>query len=227
MRTVPGLQSGRTPAPETEPVRPVPEAFVEAIRPHVSRQVWAMVQLQLLSGMRPGEVCCMRTRDLDVSGAVWIYRPTEHKTAHRGRTRTIQFGPRAQEILREWFRTQLDEPLFQPREAEAERKAAMRAARKTPVQPSQLDRSKPKAQRKPRDQFETRSYAHAIYRGCLRADVPVWSPNQLRHSAATRLRREFGLDVARAVLGHSSPVVTEIYAEMDETRAASAMLKIG
>ena len=34
--------------------------------------------------------------------------------------------------------------------------------------------------------------------------IPHWHPNQLRHNAATRLRREFGLDMARAVLGHSS-----------------------
>ena len=46
-------------------------------------------------------------------------------------------------------------------------------------------------------------------------------------SAATRLRREFGLDVARAVLGHSSPVVTEVYAELDEAKAAEAMARMG
>jgi integrase len=49
----------------------------------------------------------------------------------------------------------------------------------------------------------------------------------LRHAAATRLRREFGLDVARVVLGHSSPVVTEIYAEADREKAAAVMRKIG
>jgi hypothetical protein len=33
--------------------------------------------------------------------------------------------------------------------------------------------------------------------------------------------------VARAVLGHSSPVVTEVYAELDQDKAAEAMAKIG
>jgi hypothetical protein len=53
--TVAGLARGRSAARETEPIKPVPTAFVDAIRPFVSRHVWAMVELQLLTGMRPGE----------------------------------------------------------------------------------------------------------------------------------------------------------------------------
>jgi hypothetical protein len=49
LQAVSGLRRGRADVRETEPVRPVPEAFVDAIRPHVSRQVWTMVQLQRLS----------------------------------------------------------------------------------------------------------------------------------------------------------------------------------
>jgi integrase len=58
-------------------------------------------------------------------------------------------------------------------------------------------------------------------------EIPYWHPNQLRHNAATRLRREFGLDVARAVLGHASPVVTEVYAEIDGAKASEAMERVG
>ena len=39
-------------------------------------------------------------------------------------------------------------------------------------------------------------------------------------------RREFGQDVAWAVLGHASPVVTEVYPEMDQAKASEAMGKI-
>jgi integrase len=59
------------------------------------------------------------------------------------------------------------------------------------------------------------------------AGVPAWSPNQLRHAAATRIRRELGLEAARAVLGHSSAQVTEIYAELDQSKAADAMKRLG
>ena len=53
---VDGLRAGRSRAKEAPPVKPVDESHVEVIRPHVSRQVWAMIQLQLLPGMRPGDV---------------------------------------------------------------------------------------------------------------------------------------------------------------------------
>jgi len=51
---------------------------------------------------------------------------------------------------------------------------------------------------------------NAIRYGSQKAKVPNWHPNQLRHNAATSLRKEFGLDVARVILGHSSPAVTEV-----------------
>ncbi len=56
LKAVSGLRRGRTEARESQPVRPVPDEFVDAIRPHTSRQVWAMIELQRLTGMRPGEV---------------------------------------------------------------------------------------------------------------------------------------------------------------------------
>ena len=52
LQAVTGLRRGRSGVRESPPVKPVPIEFVEAIRPHVSRQVWAMIQLQLLTGAR-------------------------------------------------------------------------------------------------------------------------------------------------------------------------------
>jgi hypothetical protein len=49
----------------------------------------------------------------------------------------------------------------------------------------------------------------------------------LRHNSATLLRREFNIDVARAVLGHAAPAITERYAERDEALAVEAMLRVG
>jgi integrase len=54
-----------------------------------------------------------------------------------------------------------------------------------------------------------------------------WHPHQLRHSAATTIRREAGLDTARTVLGHSSLNVAEVYAERDENVAREIMARIG
>lgn len=44
---------------------------------------------------------------------------------------------------------------------------------------------------------------------------------------ATRLRREFGLDIAQVVLGHSSADVTQLYAELDLQEAMAVVEKFG
>jgi hypothetical protein len=121
LRALEPLRRGRTTARETDPVRPVPPAHVRAIRLYVSRQVWAMIELQRLTGMRPVEVVQMRAVELDMTGRVWTFTPATHKTAHRGHSRTVYLGPRAQMILRPCLRPELAAPLFSPRDATAER----------------------------------------------------------------------------------------------------------
>ena len=126
LRVVPVLRRGQAGVRESEPVRPVPDASVDAIRPYVSRQVWAMVELQRLTGMRSGEVRTMRTVDVDTSGPVWAYTPRTHKTKDFGHERKVYLGPLAQQVLRPWLRADPAAALFQPREAVAEYRAGVR-----------------------------------------------------------------------------------------------------
>jgi integrase len=109
----------------------------------------------------------------------------------------------------------------------AEYQAERRRRRKTRIQPSQRNRRIQKPKRVLGDRYNNRSYGHAVARACDKAGVSHWAPNQLRHNAATLLRREFGLDVAKAVLGHSSVMPTQAYAEQDMKAAAAAMAKVG
>jgi integrase len=234
LQAVRGLQQGRSQARETEPVKPVPETFVERILPHVRPPVAAMVRLQLLTGMRPGEVVIIRALDIDMTGKVWLYRPGSdqgahgtHKTAHRGQDRIIPIGPRGQEIIRQWLKPDLYAYLFSPREAMDALRVQQRRDRKTPVQPSQVNRRKRKPRRKPGGRYRVGSYAMAICRACIEAGVPHFHPHQIRHTKATEIRREAGLDAARAVLGHRSPKITEVYAEIDVNKAAEIMERLG
>ena len=80
-----GLQKGRTPARETEPVVPVSDEVVEKTLPILPEVVADMVRFQRLTGCRPGEVCILRPRDVDRSGEIWRYVPASHKTEHRDR----------------------------------------------------------------------------------------------------------------------------------------------
>jgi integrase len=234
LQAVRGLERGRSAARETEPVKPVPDAFVNAVLPYLRPPVAAMVKLQRLTGMRSGELCILRAIDIDMTGKVWLYRPGSdqgpagaHKTAHRGHQRIIAIGPQAQEVLRPFLKTDLYAYVFSPRDAVASLRAEQRHARRTKVQPSQVDRRLKKPKRQPGDRYRTLTYAVAIARACRKAEVPHWHPHQLRHTKATEIRREAGLDAARAVLGHRTPVVTEIYAEVDINKAAEVMAKLG
>ncbi len=247
LRAVPGLRLGRCEARESEPVRPVPETYIDAIQPHVLPPVWAMIQLQLLTGMRPGEVVAIRGRNLNMTGRVWTYSPDRHKTAWHGHQRTIYFGPKAQEVVRPWLKTDLNAVLFSPAEA-VSKLYADRTIRKTKAQTFatllRREREERRRQRRrPKEMYNVGSYGRAIARGCEKADaaahkadpsipketviVPSWHPHQLRHNAATRLRKEFGLDVARVILGHRSTAVTEIYAEVDHGKALEVMQRVG
>jgi integrase len=80
LSTVSGLQEGRTEARDTDDVQPVELAHVWAVLPHLRPTVAAMVEVQLLTGMRPGEVCRLRPADIDQSNPVWLFRPVQFKT---------------------------------------------------------------------------------------------------------------------------------------------------
>jgi integrase len=266
-----GLRFGRCGVREAEPVRPVPIERVEPVLPHVSRQVAAMVRLQLLTGMRPGEVVLMRGRDLDTTGELWVFKPAKHKTLIHGHTREIYLGRKAQEIIRPFLKPDLSAYLFSPIDAEAERRETLHLARKTPL--SCGNRPGSNKQRKPKrvvgERYDVGTYYNAIRRGCEAAfplpaslarikiqtgktrrrdetlaewkarlgkqwddvkrwhDDYRWHPHQLRHTAATELRKQFGLEVAGAILGHAKLETTQIYAERNAALARRTALEVG
>jgi integrase len=236
---VKGLQAGRTTAKETPPVKPVSDAVFEATLPEIgSPQVRAMLELIRLTGARPGEVCIMRTADIDRTASPWEYRPQTHKTAHRGHERVISIGPRAQAVLADWLRADPEAFLFQPREAAAAVRQAAQAAGRSDADRARAARNKRAAdarkrggraqnRRLPGDRYTPGRLGHAVSRACQRAGIEHWHPHQLRHAAATELRREIGIEAARVVLGHRSPVMTEVYAEVDRQKAAAAMARFG
>jgi len=252
LQAVAGLRAGRSGAKETAPIRPVPDAFVDAVLPHLSPQVAAMVELQRITGMRSGEVTAMRAADISMSGRVWVYTPLSHKTAWHGHERNVYLGPRAQAIIKPFLTPEVEAYLFVP--ASGRRFGAISLDRKTKVYPCELRRREQqrldrqqKGRRHPSgSRYDSIGYYRAIQYGIDGANrerlaearaaglesgevdlVPHWHPHQLRHNAATALRREHGIEVARIILGHRSPAITEVYAEVDHTRAVEVMAKIG
>jgi integrase len=85
--------------------------------------VAALVEVQLLSGCRVGEVLSMRGCDLDLTGPVWVFRPARHKNRNRGIDRAVFLGPRAQAVVRPFLKTDRQAYLFSPSDAIAARDA--------------------------------------------------------------------------------------------------------
>jgi integrase len=224
-----GLKRGRSAARERPPVTTVPEEHVQAVLPCVNPYIRAMIQVQELAGMRPQDIRNLRTSDLDMARDVWIYTPWTHKTEHHGHVRRIAIGPKAQTILRPFLKPENSSAyVFSPKEAvDALRKerATRRKTRRTPSELKRKRRANPK--RQPRSQYDKNAYERAVERGCVRAGVFLWTPNQLRHNCGTKVRRLYGLDAAAAVLGHRLGTVTEVYAEADLQKAIDIMREIG
>lgn len=278
---VSGLRKNRSPARETKPVRPAPAHLIDAIKPHVDRRVWAMVQIMRISGPRPDEVVRLRPIDLDMSGDVWVAQLEKHKTEYMAddytdSSRLILLGPQVQELIRPFLADRpVDAFLFSPQEAESERRAEMHRNRKTPLscgnKPGTNKSRNPK--RPPGDHYRVDTLLKAIQEGSEKAFPPpaelerrrvpgkrenstrwetprehrerlgeegwaallAWhaehrfTSRQLRHNAATDLRKKYGLDVTQTVLGHAmgSKVTAMVYAEAALDKALEAMAEVG
>jgi integrase len=247
LASVSGLRRERSLAREPDPIRAVTDAEVAAVLPHLSPIVADMVRLQMLTGCRPGEVCVLTPGSLDRSNDNWIFRPVIHKLQHHDKQRDIPIVGRAKTILEPYLNRDPDVPCFSPAESEVLRRAEQSAGRKTPIAYGNRPGSncKRSPQRKAGSGYSVASYRRAIERACLCAYPPpaetsadpgslrawkakyVWSPNQLRHHAATRLSQLQGMngvELARALLGHSTVATTAIYIEEDRTKAMEAAI---
>lgn len=221
------LRVGRSAARETEPVRPVRDAHVDAVLPFLPPTVVAMVRLQRLTGMRSGELCIMRTCDVDTSKGAWLYRPAQHKTAYRGHERVVRIGPKGQAVLGPFLRPLTPAAyIFSPIRASRERKLLQQDHRAERLIDEQgiawTNRYKP------------RSYNRALHYAMKKAANAVrlaekdfWHPHQLRHRHATEIRQTKGLEAARVLLGHRTLSQTLEYAEADARVAEALASELG
>ena len=249
LATVPGLKKGRTKAREPAPIQPIDLPTVEATIGVLCDVVRDMIRVQLLTGARPGEVCSLRPIDIDRTGDVWEYRPDEHKTEHHERDRVVYVGPEAQAVLCPYLLRSAESFCFSPKEAVEQQRERKHATRKAPL--SQGNRpgfrrsglAGNRAKRQPKERYVTDSYRRAIHRACDRAFPPQeeldgdalkiwqsdhrWSPNRLRHTRGTEIRKRFGLEAAQVILGHTAANVTQIYAERDAEKARDVARQTG
>lgn len=214
LTTVKGLRKGRTTAPEMPDIEPVDDIDVERTIDHTTPVVADMIRLQELTAMRGGEMVIIRPCDIDRANEVWIYTPSKHKTAHLGHEHPIQIGPKAQKILMPYLLRKPKSFCFSPLESQQQR-----------------GRSNVKDCG---DRYTTCSYRRAIEYAIKKGNkahgkdyIKHWTPHQLRHTAATKIRDKLGIEAACAILGHADITATQIYARMRKETATEAARQLG
>jgi integrase len=181
LRTVAGLRAGKSEARESAPVKPVDESHAEAIFDFLPSPVQALIQLQALTGARPGELLIMRGCDIDTTATPWRFRPASHKNAHRGHERIIELGPQAREIVGKFLKPDLQAYLFSPADSIAERRRIRHEQRKTAATCGNVPGSRRRRPRNaPSDRYDVTTYRRAIARACERAFPPTGDLARLR-----------------------------------------------
>ncbi|MGO8903919.1 MAG: tyrosine-type recombinase/integrase [Isosphaeraceae bacterium] len=100
LKTVQGLQEGRTAAREKPKVEPVSDADIDATLPHVSELVADAIRVMRLTGARPSEALAMTGDAIDrTDPSLWVFRLESHKCSHKDKNRAIMIGPKCQEVL--------------------------------------------------------------------------------------------------------------------------------
>lgn len=172
---------------------------VEAVFPFVSEIVTDILRIQLLTGMRPSEVCKMRACDIKRTKAEyaeysrlyddenWLYVLDSHKTEKHIGVKAIPLGIEEQKILTKYLEgLNADSYVFRNSNG---------------------------------NMFSSNEYGRKIKKAIEKNDLPKFVPYQIRHSALTNISTEHGRDVARAVAGHTTEVMTARYDHSDLKKA--------
>ncbi|MBI1347227.1 tyrosine-type recombinase/integrase [bacterium] len=112
LRAIAPLLPGKTEAKDHPEREAVPLADIEAVKKRLKQQNRDLIDLQLVTGARPGELIMLTTGMIDRGGSVWVAKLVDHKTLHHGKTRKLYFGPKAQLILSRYLKADPDQRLF-------------------------------------------------------------------------------------------------------------------
>lgn len=237
---VKGLYRGQDNCLEAPPVTPASIDAIKELLPHLSPTVAAMLQVQFYCGMRAGEVCLMRACDIDMSGAVWLYRPHRHKTQWRGHAQVKAIPKVAQAIIKRHLRPDREAYLFSPADAAAWHvEQQERKPRTTKRYPCEVRRVKQQARSRarrvskqlPGDRYTTPSYRRALVYGFARARkvgaaIEPFTPNQVRHAILTFVSQQLGQQAAQRWGGHENLNTTNIYTERQSSELVAIAIQL-
>ena len=211
--TVDGLRKGRTAAPDHDARRPVEWSDVAATLPFLPATIQTMVLVQWHTGCRSDSLCNATPSQFKIDDDVLLWNP-KHKTDYLGKEVIIPIGPLCRKLIEPLLARSPDAFLFNPRDG------------------------RNGSNWRYRDQYDAGSYRQAVKRAQaaavadaraknIKLDFNRWTPHQMRHSKGTLIRKRYGIEAARIMLGHSSASVTAIYAERDLELAKRIAIETG
>lgn len=230
------LRRGQTSAPEPEKKHTVSDSDFNAVLNYLIPTYRDIAVILRYTGMRPSELANMRICDIEMTGDLWIYRPSEHKTAYRGNTRSIVIGEKAQNALKRHLENRGEEEyVFTPARVMEEFWTEKRFQRKSKVTPSQTERGNQRKEKRTvgySEKLNTCLIGKAVKRACKLAltdgkiETP-WTPYELRHTAITEARIHFGAEAAQHFAGHSTIHTQEVYDHSAVLSASRVVEKLG
>lgn len=186
-------------AKQPKRITPTCSEELDRVREAVGQTVYDILRLEVLTGMRPGELLRLRPCDIEkMPSGVWQYVIYRHKTSGRTAAPLVKYiGPQAQEIMERYIAdAKPDEPLFKRRNG------------------------------KPHTTHSVQQRISYLKR--TRRDFPqTFHQYKCRHAAGTEARKHQGLEGAQAFLGHANRATSEIYAEVNQDLAIALALEIG
>ena len=200
-------------------------ATVEATLVELPEVVADMVRVQLLTGMRRAKYASCGPATSTAAEMSGSSRPPQHKTTYEV---TIELSPSVLGARVSCCGILLDRRciLFSAK-GFREETIGREGQTITPISCGNRRGTNCNGTSKAGKVYPVRSYSRAVERAAERAGVEHWTPQRLRHTKATDIRKDFGLDAAQAVLGHRGAKVTEVYAELDLAKAKEVAQKIG
>jgi integrase len=175
----------------------VPEHIVTAVFPFVSETIADMLRIQLLTGMRPKEVCMMRNCNIKrtkeefaeygylYDSEVWIYVLSKHKTEKYIGVKAVPLGIEEQEILSKYI----------------------------------IDDESPIFKNSQKKEFSRAEYGRKIKKAIEKNNLKKFIPYQIRHTVITKVSLDHNRDMARAIAGHTTEKMTARYDHSDFKKA--------
>jgi len=162
---------------------------------------------------------------------IWVYSPRKHKNSRKNKKRHIPFGTKEIAVLSQYLAGKKPgDYVFRPQDAVLERKQRDRENRKTPVQPSQVERERERREnpkRVFRQYFTTECVGNAL-RDTIRKtnetlpageQIPRWTLYELRNTAISENVEKYGVEEAALMAGHSdTAMVRKIYDKSQRRR---------